>query len=285
MFYLQVKEKTEGRSKLGQYSFAFLIAACASFSFSPTSLSAQEVGSYATVQSQSLNLRAGPSTGHRILRALSRNTVVSIIERQGSWARVYVQNTGGENIEGWLSASYLARSQNSYDNSYGNSYNDSYNNSYEYGPPRYDHRYQKPRNRGHRVRRPSHGPHTSYPPQSSYPRRQHISPLSVDLLRPDCSAPIFGNSGIRSCSASARVQLAARDKDPNRSDHVYIVCHGTLAYRTEHDSHTRYMSATQRGSIARNDHIGQSITVEFNVRPIREKIISGYIESFSCSQD
>lgn len=273
MFYLQPKEKAGGRSRLGQYSFAFLIAACASISLAPESASAQEIGSYATVQSRALNLRAGPSTSYRVLRALSRNTVVSVIERKGSWARVYVQNTGGENVEGWVSASYLGRSHNSYDN------------SYDYTLPRYDRRYQKPHNRGHRVQRPSHSPHTNYPRQNSYPRRQQIAPLNVSQLRPDCSAPIFGNSGIRSCSASARVQLAARDKDPNRSDHVYIVCHGTLAYRTHHDSHTRYMSATQRGSIARNDHIGQSITVEFNVRPIREKIISGYIESFSCSQD
>ncbi|WP_171015872.1 SH3 domain-containing protein [Devosia sp. FKR38] len=54
------------------------------------------------VTANSLNLREGPSTSARVLRSLSRNSVVRVGERRGGWVNVSI-----DGLVGWVSADYL----------------------------------------------------------------------------------------------------------------------------------------------------------------------------------
>lgn len=55
------------------------------------------------VSASSLNLRAAPGTGERVVTSLPRNTTVLAGERRGSW--VFVSANG---VTGWVSGDYLS---------------------------------------------------------------------------------------------------------------------------------------------------------------------------------
>lgn len=55
------------------------------------------------VSANSLNLRAGPGAGERVLDSLPRNTVVRAGERRGGWVQVSANGTVG-----WVSGDYLS---------------------------------------------------------------------------------------------------------------------------------------------------------------------------------
>ncbi|WP_289042650.1 SH3 domain-containing protein [uncultured Aliiroseovarius sp.] len=88
--------------------FAVMLAIQVCLSFGVTAASAQEVGTYAYVDAQALNMRAGPGTGAAILRTLPAGTSVSILVREGSWAKVFVQGATGQDAEGWVSTRFLS---------------------------------------------------------------------------------------------------------------------------------------------------------------------------------
>ena len=50
-----------------------------------------------------LNLRTGPGTGFKIVRRMYNGESVEILERKGSWVRVYHQS----GAQGWCSAKFL----------------------------------------------------------------------------------------------------------------------------------------------------------------------------------
>lgn len=232
-----------------------LIAVCLSMCFSVSAVAAQAVGTYAFVEAQALNLRERPDTRSSVIRTLPQKTVVSILERNGAWARVFVQ--GGQPAEGWLSARYLGNSAQ---------------NRGEFRSP------------GHSAqrRRPAHKSRRTQP---SYPYQGPVAPLRVSQLDFDCRPALFGNSGIRKCMASARVQLSPQERDPNRSDHVYIACRGVVSYRTDVDNSPQRLVGYERLSISRDDRLGQSARVNFDVRSNKNKIISAHLQSFSCARD
>ncbi len=195
---------------------------------------AQQIGSYAAVDVRALNLRAAPDPRARVIRTLPRGTVVSILDRRGGWARIFVQDGG--DVEGWLAARFLRRSAHGGGAGQG------------------------------------HGHHHARP-----------APLRVSKLDFDCRAPLFGDSGIRKCVASARVQLAHGAYDPARAGSVPIVCRGQISYRTRDGASAR-MFAYDRGSIAYDDRLGQSMRINFDVRAIKAKIDSAHLTAFYCAQ-
>lgn len=232
-----------------------LIAVCLTMCFSVSAVSAQAVGTYAFVEAQALNLRERPDTRSSVIRTLPQKTVVSILERNGAWARVFVQ--GGQPAEGWLSARYLG------------------NSAQNHGE------FRSPGHTAHR-RRPAQRSRRAHP---SYPSQGRVAPLRVSQLDFDCRPALFGNSGIRKCMASARVQLSPEERDPNRSDHVYIACRGVVSYRTDVDHSSQRLLGYDRLSISRDDRLGQSARVNFDVRSNKNKIISAHLQSFSCARD
>lgn len=223
---------------------ALILQACVAIA--GTAASAQEIGTYARTEARSLNLRAGPGTGAAVRGTLPFGTSVSILDRNGTWAKVYVQGATGPASEGWVSTRFLS------------------------------HR---------RGGRGAHGGDHVYGPA-----HQPAAPLRISKLDFDCRSALFGDSGIRKCVASVRVQLPRQDYDPARSDHVPIVCRGAISYRTgSHrtgaDRRARRLSAVERKSIARNDRLGQSVRIDFPVRSIREKIVSARLAVFACERD
>lgn len=96
---------------------------------------------------------------------------------------------------------------------------------------------------------------------------------------------MFGNSGIKKCVASVRVQLSQQEFDPDRSDHVSIACRGVVSYRTDEGRGSQRLIAFERHSIARNDRLGQSVRVSFPVRLERATIVSARLVTFSCERD
>lgn len=209
--------------------------------------SAQDVGTYAFVDTRALNLRESPDTGSSVIRTLPRRTVVSILDRKGAWARVFVQDSGGDVAEGWLSTHFLG------------------------GPAD---TIARLRSGGH-IRRP--GP--------SYPPHGRVGPLRISKIDFDCRRPLFGNSGIQKCAASVRVQLSPEEFDPNRSDSVLIACRSAISYRTENNHNTQRIVAFERRSIARNDRLGRTVRVGFDIHSKRTKIVSAQLQAFSCARD
>lgn len=254
MVWLRKKaRKSEVHSSIAR-GFAGLLAVCAWLALSNIAVSAQDIGTYAFVDAQALNLREAPNTGSPVIRTLPRRTVVSILERKGAWARVFVQGATGKAAEGWLSTHFLGR---------GADINAGHRPSFN-GPIR----------RSERVR-PSYG-------RASYGR---AVPLRVSKLDFDCRPPVFGNSGIRKCVASVRVQLSPQEYDPNRADSVLVACRGAISYSTDNDRYPQRIVAIERKNIARNDRLGQSVRVDFDVRSNRNKVVSAQLQAFSCVRD
>lgn len=246
MFWLgKIAEKTKAARGL-----AVLLTVCAGLAAGVVAVSAQDIGTYAVVDAQMLNLRAAPDTRSSVIRTLPRRTVVSILDRKGGWVRVYVQAASGGPAEGWLSARFLGRDADTITGG-----------------------------RAPRYNAPVRRPKTSYAPYG------RAGPLRVSKLDFDCRPPLFGNSGIRNCVASVRVQLSVQDYDPNRADSVSVACRGVITYRTDIDRHPRRIVAVERGSIARNDRLGQSVRVDFDVRSNWNKVISASLKTFSCARD
>ncbi|WP_458791237.1 SH3 domain-containing protein [Yoonia sp. MH D7] len=225
-----------------------LFALLALLTFGGGAASAQEIGSYSHVQAGALNLRTAPDTGSSVLRALPYGTSVSILDRRGDWAKVFVQGAEGNAAEGWVAARFLGQDVRT-------------------GSER-----SRPIFRGDEAIRPRQ-PH------------RPTAPLRVSNLDFDCRPPLFGNSGIRNCVASVRVQLSQQEFDPDRNDHVFIVCRGTVSYRTDQGRGSQRLIAFERNSIAHNDRLGQSVHVNFPVRSERDKIVSARLVSFSCERD
>lgn len=227
-----------------------LLAILTCLTFGGGAASAQEVGGYAHVQAGALNLRTAPDAGSSVLRALPYGTSVSILDRRGGWAKVFVQGAEGNATEGWVATRFLGQGARV----------------------------------GTERRRPifqdSHG---TRPGQHQLHRP--VAPLRVSNLDFDCRPPLFGNSGIRNCVASVRVQLSQQEFDANRSDHVFIACRGSISYRTDRGRGSQRLIALERHSIARNDRLGQSVRVSFPVRSERDKIVSARLVSFSCERD
>ncbi len=247
MFWSEKRAAKTGRNSGFIRCFTMLLAVCVWLTFDVVTASAQNVGTYAVVDARVLNLRAAPSTGSPVIGKLRRGTIVSILDRKGVWARVFVQGADGKFAEGWLSTRFLGRSANTID---------------DLRAPAYD----APRRRS--GRRSLH--------------RGTTAPLRVSKLDFDCRPALFGNSGIRKCAASVRVQLSAGEYDPGRTDSVLVACRGVISYRTENDRFAQRMFATERRSIARNDRLGQTVMVNFDVRAIRDKIVSAQLRSYTC---
>jgi uncharacterized protein YgiM (DUF1202 family) len=57
---------------------------------------------YASVKSDVLNVRSGPSVNYEVLARLYKNTRVQIINKSGSWWKIQY-----ENIEGYVNSEYL----------------------------------------------------------------------------------------------------------------------------------------------------------------------------------
>jgi len=228
-----------------------LIAILTRLTFGGGVASAQEVGSYAHVQAGALNLRTAPDTGSSVLRALPYGTSVSILDRRGGWAKVFVQGAEGNAGEGWVAARFLGQDTRA----------------------------------GTERRRPIfRGGHGTRPGEPHQPHRP-VAPLRVSKLDFDCRPALFGNSGIRKCVASVRVELSQQEFDANRSDHVFIACRGAISYRTDEGRGSQRLLAFVRHSIARNDRLGQSVRVSFPVRSERDKIVSAHLVAFSCERD
>jgi uncharacterized protein YgiM (DUF1202 family) len=64
----------------------------------------QLVGSsgYAIINADSLNIRYGPSVKQKIVKTLTRNTRVEILDRTGNWWKIKY-----ESIEGYVNSAYL----------------------------------------------------------------------------------------------------------------------------------------------------------------------------------
>lgn len=214
--------------------------------FSSVAASAQEVGSYASVDARALNLRTAPDAGSSVIRALPFGTSVSILDHEGGWAKIFVQGAGGTAAEGWVATRFLRQSAGI---------------AAERRRPTYDRQGQ------------------------SRPADRGLAPLRVSKLDFDCRPALFGNSGIRKCLASVRVQLSPQEFDPNRSDHVFIACHGTISYRTNTEHGPQRLAALERHSISRNDRLGQSVRVNFPIQSENEKIVSAHLVSFACGRD
>jgi hypothetical protein len=244
------KQNTEKSVSGAARGVSVVLAIFALLAFGDVSASAQDVGTDAYVNMSGLNLREAPDTGASTIRVLPSRTVVSILERRGAWARVFVRNTGAGPVEGWLTTRFLGWDA---------------------------------KTMAELTVRENHGRGygTRHLPQSYDP----IEPLRVSKIDFDCKAPIFGNSGIKKCGASARVQLMPEEYDPDRSDIVPIACRGAITYQTENNQHTQRIVAVQSISIARNDRLGQSAKLDFDVRSIRDKINSAQLLRFSCVRD
>ncbi len=242
--------KMTGKFITGRAFFA-LLALLTCLSFGAGVASAQEVGSYAHVQADALNLRTAPDTRSSVLRALPYGTSVSILDRRDGWARVFVQGADGHAADGWVAARFLGQGART-------------------GTER-----KRPIFRGHHRTRPEHQNQTHRPG----------APLRVSKLDFDCRPALFGNSGIRKCVASVRVRLSQQEFDPNRSDHVFIACRGAISYRTDKGHGSQRLLAFERHSIAHNDRLGQSVHVNFPVQSERDKIVSAHLVSFSCVRD
>ncbi|MGO2007136.1 SH3 domain-containing protein [Vreelandella alkaliphila] len=239
-----------GRRSIVVHGVVVVLAVCASLVFGGLLASAQEVGTYAFVDAQELNLHAAPSTGSSVIRTLPRRTVVSILERKGGWARVFIQGANGEPAEGWLSTHFLGSNATTIA---------------EIRPGQSDGRIRRPA--------PSNQPH------------RWAGPLRVSQLDFDCRRPLFGNSGIRKCAASVRVQLSPEEYDPNRTDRVLVACRGEISYQTENEGYAKRIVAFERRSISLNDRLGRTVRVDFDVRSDRSKIISAQLQAFSCARD
>ncbi len=94
---------------------------------------------------------------------------------------------------------------------------------------------------------------------------QRLTPPSPDtsLTTADCLKRGHIHAGF--CAPRLRVQLSEQDYDPDRSDSVRASCRSVITYHTDIDRTTRRMVAIERDSIARNDRLGQSVRVDFDV--------------------
>lgn len=238
-----------GRRATAARGLAAVLAAYVSLASGGLLANAQEVGRYAFVDTQALNLRTGPDTGSSIICTIPRRTVVSILERKGVWARVFVQNAG-KPAEGWLSTHFLGRNAESVAG-------------------------RRHLGSGGHIRKPA----------PSHPSRPRAGPLRISKLDFDCGRPLFGNSGIRNCVASVRVQLSREEYDPDRMDRILIVCRGAISYQTENSLHAKRIVAVERRSISRDDRLGRTVRVDFDVRSSTSKIISAQLRAFSCARD
>lgn len=244
------KDNVDKTASRAARRFAVLLAVWAGLAFGGVMAAAQDVGTNAYVNVPALDLREAPETGSFAIRTLPRSTIVSILERKGTWARVFVQGDTAGPLEGWLATRFLGWDAATVAKLTS----------------------RGAHGRGHRsmrFRRP-HDP---------------IEPLRVSKIDFDCGAPIFGNSGIRKCGASARVQLLPQEYDPDRSDIVPIACRGAITYQTENNQNAQRIVAIERISISHDDRLGRSARIDFDVRSIRDKIVSAQLLSFFCVRD
>lgn len=239
-------EKTGGNSGIAR-GVAVVLAACLGFG---AAAFAQDIGTYAFVDARALSLREAPDTAAPIISILPRRTLVSILDRKGAWARVFVQGSNGNTDEGWLSTHFLGRPADTIT---------------QLRSGRYDRHSRRP--------------------QPSYPLHGRAGPLRISKLDFDCRRPLLGNSGIRKCTASVRVQLSPEEFDPNRRDSVSIACRGAISYHTDINRHARRIVAVERRSISYNDRLGRTVRVDFDVRSNRNKIVSARLREFSCARD
>ena len=54
-----------------------------------------------------VNIRSGPSTGHKVIATLSSGQPLQILETQAKWTRVKFKRNGGSTKEGWILSRYL----------------------------------------------------------------------------------------------------------------------------------------------------------------------------------
>lgn len=54
-----------------------------------------------------VNIRSGPSTGHRVIGTLSSGHPLKVIETQGDWTHVEYRENGDATKEGWILSRYL----------------------------------------------------------------------------------------------------------------------------------------------------------------------------------
>jgi SH3 domain protein len=54
-----------------------------------------------------VNIRSGPSTGHRVIATLSSGHPLKVIETQGDWTHVDFRESGDSTKEGWILSRYL----------------------------------------------------------------------------------------------------------------------------------------------------------------------------------
>lgn len=64
----------------------------------------QAAGRPARVTADKLNLREGPGSGFAVVRSLTRDTVVTVLQEQGEWWRVRLD----DGTTGWVAAKYVA---------------------------------------------------------------------------------------------------------------------------------------------------------------------------------
>ncbi|AML51710.1 SH3 domain-containing protein [Falsihalocynthiibacter arcticus] len=155
----------------------FAIQAC--LTFGGGAASAQEVGSYAHVQTGALNLRAAPDSRSSVLRALPYGASVSILDRHEGWARVFVQGAEGSAMEGWVAARFLGQGARA-------------------GTER-----RRPIFRGGHGIRPGHQNQT----------HKSVAPLRVSKLDFDCRPALFGNSGIKNVSLALACNWLRRNSN------------------------------------------------------------------------
>jgi len=72
----------------------------------PRTVSSQQAGRYMLVNTDTLNVRSGPSADNSIVGTLPRNTRVEIIDRPGQWYKIKAGN-----IEGYVNSTLLKDEQ------------------------------------------------------------------------------------------------------------------------------------------------------------------------------
>jgi uncharacterized protein YgiM (DUF1202 family) len=67
-----------------------------------TTRSSQSTSEYMLVNTDTLNVRGGPSADHELVGTVARNARVQVLEKSGQWWKI---KSG--NIEGYVNSSYL----------------------------------------------------------------------------------------------------------------------------------------------------------------------------------
>ncbi|QQZ61995.1 SH3 domain-containing protein [Paenibacillus sonchi] len=80
-------------------------SAAGAASVKTSSRSSGSAGGTVQVTASSLRIRGGPGTGYKVLGSLKEGDSVTVLLRQGDWARI--RTTGGE--VGWVAGQYIAR--------------------------------------------------------------------------------------------------------------------------------------------------------------------------------